>query len=542
MGSALSRSAEENNNIKKQTSLSSPPTEVTAYKLFLVGTLDSGRTTLLRSLERFSFTPASLTLTTCLTPFFCKYVCVNRYRVDGPSQLCDEGSQQTQYETLFRLSMASIKCLLAMTHNNGMLMATWIRHCPPIPSLLSPHSAPSSSASPTLLACDHAKNIERSDKELVLSWCYHCPPTIGGVNYESEMKQRLAMTRTIPELIDHAKQLQLDPSLQLFYLAIDLIPDWHNAWNYPFAPHIMEIIDNEYSSIDHNKLKQLLLNISPSHQQQHEHHSNNVTAPSSVLMVSPTTSTILLEPLCDIIISYLDPPNMYPLTYMIYRLWNNSVIQRIWKYRHLFHHMDNTQYLLNRIHLIGRKPLPVPSSTTKAEVMTSSLSSTLPPTPSSSTATVSSFSSSTKPSSLFPWLTEWDLIMANSHTTGIVERDMHIDRRHPLIPHVGANTPTLTPIGSFLPSTISTNNSSSTMNDHMNHQTKKGDVGKQLSLSSSTTTSNTFHDIKGGDSLGALQHLYPLKLIDLGGGRSERKKWIHCYDNLDAWYGTLGAY
>jgi hypothetical protein len=395
-----------------------------------------------------------------------------------------EKRRRNVHQNIFESTMSSIRCLLNMTSHHGMHMATYIPHC-------RRHS-------PALVLSSTSVSLAAQQMVCDKSWCWHCGRY--GDSDAFTLKKRLEVASNIPVLMADANLFELsEPSLQQYRDAIFDFDEWQawkgdgTGWDSSLPPQIMELIDNEYSSIDHNKLKQLLLNISPSHQQQHEHHSNNVTASSSsVLMVSPTTSTILLEPLCDIIISYLDPPNMYPLTYMIYRLWNNSVIQRIWKYRTLFWHLDCTHYFLNRVHLIGSSlPRPVDGFSG-------------PPTLSSSIVPPSS-SLSTTPISFE--ISETDQLFARARTSGIVVTEIEIPRRR----HDDVN-----------PNTTNTVDPSHAV---LTFPSLEGQLSSS-SLSSCASPSPP----------GSWPHR--LRLYDIGGQRGERKKWIHAFDDVDGWYVT----
>jgi hypothetical protein len=208
------------------------------YKLLLLGTGEGGRTTLIRSLERF-VSPRMINRGLRRYLFGLNSTNDSATMSDIGDRSASSRSDPRNYliETIphrvFQSALTSIKCLLEMTRDNGMYMATYVRHCRHSLHLPIPSSALSSSITKD---CDPI-------------WCCHCPP-IGGWNssgYSLDIKKRLDMASTIPELIDSAKQFQLDPSLQPFYDTIyqranelQSLEVGGTGWNSSLAPQIME--------------------------------------------------------------------------------------------------------------------------------------------------------------------------------------------------------------------------------------------------------------------------------------------------------------
>jgi hypothetical protein len=227
---------------------------------------------------------------------------------------------------------------------------------------ISPPPPPAATtAKPRLTVCDR-------------DWCTHCyahHPSTNDVHRDAHHRLR-QKAMSIPELMDDVEAMTVPSHLKPYVTALITrggIIDNAVWFDQPLEPELMTLITNDYIAVEHKSIMDILLTIH---------------------------TPIIIEPLCDMILSYVDPP-LYPLAYIIYRLWREPSIQRVWQHRSTYSYMDCTQYFLDRLPVIAACPswpstLPtidvinekVPSNEqmtrpSKSAISTSSSSSLLPP-------------------------------------------------------------------------------------------------------------------------------------------------------------------
>jgi hypothetical protein len=96
-----------------------------------------------------------------------------------------------------------------------------------------------------------------------------------------------------------------------------------------------------------------------------EYAAVDLDAVRTLLTHGDTPITIL--PLAQLIVSYIDPP-VYPLAYIIHRLWSLPALQNIWRHRSTFDDADMDDLHMPPILTVGA----IPSSTTTAATTTTS--------------------------------------------------------------------------------------------------------------------------------------------------------------------------